>query len=1800
MSVDWDDVTGASHYSVRWRVAGPGNKLSAGVEVQSSDANITVDDYGEWIVRVQACNSTGCGSPVTSRFEVEPGTEPTPEPTPEPAPEPTPEPTPEPIVGIPAKPTGLQADTQSGSLNVSLDWDDITGASHYLVRWRVAGPGNTLNNGVEVQSSDANIIVDDYGEWVVRVEACGSADCGSPATSRFEVEPATESTPDPTPVPIVGVPAQPTGLQTDTQSGSLDVSLDWDDVTGASHYLVRWRVAGPGNTLNTGVEVQSSNASIAVDDYGEWVVRVQACGSEDCGSPVTSRFEVKPITGLAPFFSLAIGGLSLTEGEEIAEDALSTLPEAEGGDGELAYSLTPALPEGLSFDAETRAITGTPAEAGEFEMTYTATDEDGDEASFGFTITIGPALRTARSTNTTPITLSVSPDSFPENATGVEITVTATRQGDTGQHNVTLSLSGGTATEGTHYTVSPSTLPVLQINSGLTTASTKLTFAGIPDIAVDGDKTITISGTAPGGTVTGADITIQDAVVKPGTPLVTRTKSSVQMNPALDVKWTAPTNAGDAITGYKAQYRKQGAASWTAYTGTLSAATTSLNLTNLEAGATYEAQVRAVRGTTDGPWSDTGSGRANRAPTRTLTGRTQGQQVDVPWGGTDDIHPIGKYFADADGDTLTFVATTAHPGIIRLTIEGDDSDKKLRIHFLNPVEVPITFGAHDGYGGYSEDWLTINPIANLDRNILENSPAGTLVGDPVTGTPYNGAALSYTLAGNQADTEPFAINAETGQISLAEGASLDYETDNLYYVDVQWTVQGKTAAADVTINVTDVGPGKPDTPTVTRTQFSGQSDPALDVTWTAPDANGFTITGYEAQYRKSGLSKWERYTGTLSATATSLNLPNLEVGVTYEVQVRAISGGKEPGPWSDTGSGAANTPPKLTALGTLNPAYNLPWGGDDSVQTISGDFADADGDTLTYSASSAHPGVLTAGIEGDDADTLRIHVLNPATTKVTYGAHDGYGGYVSQDIDVSGFKNVTWSIVENSGGGTAVGSPLTGTPLGTETLSYTLTGDAASAFSINSSTGQVSVKQGATLDYETKKSYTGRVNWTVQGQAAYVDLTINVLHVLQVSNLAVTRKRFDEHSNNLDHVPALDITWTTSTNSITKYNYRFRKKGDTTWTSRNVTAPVLSFGLISLEPGAVYQVQVQAEAGSVVGPWSAIAEGRANRPPNTNPLIIVSGDVHWGAYRYADAISDHFSDADGDTLRYWVSSQYPGVIKAGLEDRDPPKLWALAINPGPSIITYGARDDYGGYVSRTFTATGVANVTRSVPENSPGGTAVGRPVKGTAYGDETLTHTLGGEAATSGAFEINSTTGQISVKQGATLDYDTKSSYKGTVTWTVQGQTATANVIINVTEVVPGKPGTPTVTRTEFSEPTAPALDVTWTAAAANGLTITGYEAQYRKQAAEGETPAAWTAYTGTLGATATTFNLADLEEGATYEAQVRAVSSDEGAGPWSDTGSGQANRAPTATSAPFLGGTFPVGSIADYNETGTGALGVLFTDADGDALTYSASAQHPALLGVSLSGAAGEAQLRVTLLNQGSSKVTYTASDPYGGSVTRTVTIGITAKESRSIAENSPTGTAVGDPVTGTPYNGVALSYTLTGEATDAFVIDSSTGQISVKEGATLDHETKNSYTGKVAYTVDGHAAVINLTINVTEVVPGKPGTPTVTRTEFSEPTAPALDVTWTAAAANGLTITGYEAQYRKKAAEGEDAAEWTAYSGTLGATASTFNIAGLEAGATYEAQVRAVSSDEKVGPWSDTGSGGQPAAERDPVVLR
>ena len=73
---------------------------------------------------------------------------------------------------------------------------------------------------------------------------------------------------------------------------------------------------------------------------------------------------------------------------DVAITALQ-LPQATHGNGTLSYSVSPALPAGLNFDASTRQITGTPTASQSAKVyTYKAADMDGDEATLTFTITV--------------------------------------------------------------------------------------------------------------------------------------------------------------------------------------------------------------------------------------------------------------------------------------------------------------------------------------------------------------------------------------------------------------------------------------------------------------------------------------------------------------------------------------------------------------------------------------------------------------------------------------------------------------------------------------------------------------------------------------------------------------------------------------------------------------------------------------------------------------------------------------------------------------------------------------------------------------------------------------------------------------------------------------------------------------------------------------------------------------------------------------------------------------------------------------------------------------------------------------------------------------------------------------------------------------------------------------------------------------------------------------------------------------------------------------------------------------------
>lgn len=82
--------------------------------------------------------------------------------------------------------------------------------------------------------------------------------------------------------------------------------------------------------------------------------------------------------GRPDFGGAAVGDLVFEQGRLIPE---TVLPAASGGEGRLIYRISPRLPAGLSFDSETRTLSGTPAEslAGADYM-LTVYDSDGNQS----------------------------------------------------------------------------------------------------------------------------------------------------------------------------------------------------------------------------------------------------------------------------------------------------------------------------------------------------------------------------------------------------------------------------------------------------------------------------------------------------------------------------------------------------------------------------------------------------------------------------------------------------------------------------------------------------------------------------------------------------------------------------------------------------------------------------------------------------------------------------------------------------------------------------------------------------------------------------------------------------------------------------------------------------------------------------------------------------------------------------------------------------------------------------------------------------------------------------------------------------------------------------------------------------------------------------------------------------------------------------------------------------------------------------------------------------------------------------
>ena len=116
--------------------------------------------------------------------------------------------------------------------------------------------------------------------------------------------------------------------------------------------------------------------------------------TDEDGAAKVLIFSITVNTGMSTSFGFAadtvIPDQRYTAGTAIAP---LVLPAASGGTGALTYRLV-GLPAGLSFDAATRTIAGTPTAAtgGAVEVSYIVTDGDGAIAFLTFNITVNPGL----------------------------------------------------------------------------------------------------------------------------------------------------------------------------------------------------------------------------------------------------------------------------------------------------------------------------------------------------------------------------------------------------------------------------------------------------------------------------------------------------------------------------------------------------------------------------------------------------------------------------------------------------------------------------------------------------------------------------------------------------------------------------------------------------------------------------------------------------------------------------------------------------------------------------------------------------------------------------------------------------------------------------------------------------------------------------------------------------------------------------------------------------------------------------------------------------------------------------------------------------------------------------------------------------------------------------------------------------------------------------------------------------------------------------------------------------------------
>jgi hypothetical protein len=748
--------------------------------------------------------------------------------------------------------------------------------------------------------------------------------------------------------------------------------------------------------------------------------------------------------------------------------------------------------------------------------------------------------------------------------------------------------------------------------------------------------------------------------------------------------------------------------------------------------------------------------------------------------------------------------------------------------------------------------------------------------------------------------------------------------------------------------------------------------------------------------------------------------------------------------------------------------------------TISYSLTDDAGGFFQINGATGVVSVTSKGATGIDYESASGHAYS-----ITVAATDGVGSQSTQTFSIpvtnvapatpTDADNATNTVSEGAGNGDAVGITASSSDVNGGTITYSLTVDAGGRFQIDSGTGKVTVADASLLDYETSKSH------SITVQASDGTATTTQSFTIAVTNVAPsTPADVDGGGNGVSEaaINGASVGITASASDVhggtITYSLTDDAGGRFAINSSTGVVTVAKASLLDYETAQSHSITVQASDGAATSSQTfSIAVANAAPSLSVDADGAAGGSVSESVANGATVgITASATDVNGGTVTYLLYDDAGGRFAIDSSTGVVTVADAAAINYETATshtIKVQAFDGKDTTIPVAFTIA-VTNVAPSTPVD--GDSALDAVLEGASKGDTvgitatssdvhggTVTFSLTDSAG--GRFQIDGSTGVVTVDNASLINYEDATSHTITVQASDGTNSSTQSFTIGVGNVSPVTPTDGDGATNSVSEGAVNGASVGITASSSdvNGGTIT-----YSLTANAGGR----FQIDGKTGVvTVADASLLNYESATSHSITVQA--SDGAGGTASNTFTiAVANVAP-ATPVDADGSTG--GSVAEGAANGA-AVGV----------TASSSDVHGGTVSYSLTSDAGgrfaiDATTGVVTVADGSlldyesatsHSITVQASDGTDVS-SQTFTIALidvaptapadTDAAANEVLENAANGTAVGITASSSDVNGGAVTFSLSDNAGGRFAIDSSTGVVTVGDGTLLDRETAASH---------------------------------------------------------------------------------------------------------------------------------------------